>query len=456
MKKKQTAEEKLRAALVPEAEQPYALPKKWCWVRLGSLNEFISKSVNPKIEKDKTFELYSVPSYDAQYPEIIESKAIGSSKVEVSKEDVLLCKINPRINRVWKVYQYTDYPLLASGEWIVIRNKLIDAEYLVWALRSNYFRQLMQENVSGVGGSLMRAKPKFVSTYPVPLAPMDEQKRIVTKLQSFMAKLDEAKEKVEQVLDTFETRKAAILHAAFTGKLTEQWRKERGVGEETWRHTFLKDICLDIKVGIVIKPSQYYTDSQHGVPAFRSANVREFYVNDSDWVYIDERGQKDNQRTLVHEGDVLIVRSGNPGTACVVPHNCDGYGAIDILIAVPNNKLVIPEYLCAFTNSPLGKKLVAENKRGMALAHFNVKGYSNLPIFLPTLEEQRKIVNIATTLLAKEQQAKDLAEAQLAQIDTLKKSILARAFRGELGTSRQSDRSALDELKAYFAGEGES
>ena len=80
----------------------------------------------------------------------------------------------------------------------------------------------------------------------------------------------------------------------------------------------------------------------------------------------------------------------------------------------------------------------------MALTHFNVKGYSGLPIRVPQLEEQVEIARILDDLLAKEKQAEETADGVLEQIDLIKKAILARAFRGELGTNDPSEESAVE------------
>ncbi len=446
-----TLEERLQAALVPESEQPYQVPENWCWTRIRNINQYNSCLIDPSKQSDEMFELYSVPSSASDYPEILSGEEIRSVKQSVQKDDVLLCKINPRINRVWKVSKHTDNTLIASSEWIIVRNHGLNSDYLMRYFQSNYFRKFMLSNVSGVGGSLMRAQPKYVQEYPVPIPPLSEQQRIVERIESLFIKLEEAKQKVQDTLDGFETRKAAILYKAFCGALTAQWRKEHGAGREEWENTFIKNICHEIKVGIVIKPSQYYTTEKKGIPAFRSANVREFHIDNFDWVYLNEKGHMQNARSIVHTGDVLIVRSGNPGTACVVTEEFDGYNAIDILIAVPNANKVNSKFLCAYTNSPVCRQLIAKNKRGMALAHFNVGSYSKLPIFLPSVSEQNEIVRILDDLLAKEQQAKEAAEDVLEQIDLIKKSILARAFRGELGTNDSAEESSLELIKQILS-----
>ena len=163
---------------ITDDEKPFDIPDSWEWVRLDEINTYNGKSVHPDKEPTKNFELYSVPIYETRQPEITVGKEILSNKQTVEPEDVLLCKINPRINRVWKVGNFTQYETIASTEWIVVRQKEIIPEYLRYALMSPYFRKLLQSNVSGVGGSLTRAKPVLVRKYPFPLPPLEEQSRI--------------------------------------------------------------------------------------------------------------------------------------------------------------------------------------------------------------------------------------------------------------------------------------
>lgn len=149
---------------------------------IAEINHYEGVTVNPLVSPDTLYELYSVPSFEAKYPEIIKGCQIGSSKITVEEGDVLICKINPRINRVWVVKHHTDHELLASSEWIVVRNKSMDSNYLKWYFSSPKFRKLLTSQVAGIGGSLTRAQPKQVSKYDVPIVCIEEQHRIATVL----------------------------------------------------------------------------------------------------------------------------------------------------------------------------------------------------------------------------------------------------------------------------------
>nr|WP_223813588.1 hypothetical protein [Geobacillus zalihae] len=150
-KKQKSIEELLEEALVPEEEQPYSLPENWVWVRLKSINKDKKRNIDPRDYSEEVFELYSVPSYDLGEPEYIKGKEIGSNKQVVKENEILLCKINPRINRVWIVLNNRGkYRQLASTEWIVIsENKVIYPKYLLFLLKAPYFRKLITSNVSG-------------------------------------------------------------------------------------------------------------------------------------------------------------------------------------------------------------------------------------------------------------------------------------------------------------------
>lgn len=455
-KKKETLtpEERLQAALVPESEQPYKVPENWCWVPLQTIDRYQSSSIDPSKHPETLFELYSVPSSANNYPEIVMGCEIGSTKQVVKKGDILLCKINPRINRVWKVSQHTENALLASSEWIIVRNSEMISDYLMYCFSAPYFREYMLSNVSGVGGSLMRAQPKYVKAYPVPVPPLPEQQRIVDRIESLFAKLDEAKQKAQDALDNFETRKAAILHKAFTGELTAQWRKEHGVGMESWGRLQWGSFIVSIEAGknwsAEGRPPQA---DEFGVVKVSAVTWGEFNEVESKTCTVEEQW---NENIQIHEGDFLFSRANTlqlVGNCVIVKSISRRLMLSDKILRFKFDKRVIPEYVLHFTRSNLYRnqieQLASGNQDGMR--NVSQKNMKLVEFPIPKLEEQKEIVRILGDLLAKEEQAKEVAEGVLEQIVLIKKAILARAFRGELGTNDPSEESAVELLKRVLA-----
>ena len=250
----------------------------------------------------------------------------------------------------------------------------------------------------------------------MPLPSLKEQTDTVTRIEELFSELDKGVETLQTIKQQLAVYRQAVLKEAFEGINSTKY--------------MVKDVCKDIKVGIVIKPSQYYTDAQQGIKAFRSANVKEFHINNSDWVYLSQAGHSINSRSVVHTDDILIVRSGYPGTSCVVTEQFDGCNAIDILIAVPNKEIVLPQFLCAYTNSPFGKAFVSEKKRGVAQKHFNVSGYSKMMLPVPDLNKQREIVQEIESRLSVCDSIEQTVDTALSQAEAMRQSILKKAFEG--------------------------
>lgn len=201
---------------------PFEVPSSWVWSTVNEINMYNSKNVDPAKQKENTFELYSVPIFPTNTPEIIKGEKIGSAKQSVENGDVLLCKINPKINRVWFVKNRTENTMIASSEWIVIRNKFMLTDYLVFCFMSPYFRDLMENNVSGVGGSLTRAQPSMVANYAIPIPPLQEQKRIITEIKHWFELIEVIDQSKECLQGTIKKAKSKILDLAIHGKLVPQ------------------------------------------------------------------------------------------------------------------------------------------------------------------------------------------------------------------------------------------
>lgn len=285
-----------------------------------------------------------------------------------------------------------------------------------------YFMAMIKPDLiaMGKGGTQKNISQTVLNSLDVPVPSLEEQECIVTRIEELFSQLDKGVETLQKTKQQLAVYRQAVLKEAFDRIISDS------------KMQAIKSVCNDIKVGIVIKPAQYYTDETNGIKAFRSANVREFRINDTDWVYLTKEGHRSNLRSEIHTGDVLIVRSGYPGTACVVTEEYNNCNAVDILIAVPNTDIVTSEYLCAFTNSPYGRKLVAEKKRGVAQAHLNVGGYSKMEIPVPEISVQKQVVRSIEQRLSVYNGISKTIDTALRQAEAMRQSILKQAFEGKL------------------------
>ena len=255
----------------------------------------------------------------------------------------------------------------------LICSEKIDNRYLYWFLKGN--TEFLQS--LGRGATFKEISKTIVANIEINIPDKSVQTQIVDNL-----------EKTSQII-RLRKQELSKLEELVRARFVELFGDENN--SKNWSIVHIEDVA-DVQVGVVIKPSQYYTDESNGIKAFRSLNVGAGFIKDSDWVYFTAEGHQKNSKSILRENDLLIVRSGAPGTACVVTEDYVGCNAIDIIIAHPDCEKVNPYYLCTFTNMPHGKKQIVEGTGGAAQQHFNVGKYNKLQLMLPPKELQDKFV----------------------------------------------------------------
>ena len=282
--------------------------------------------------------------------------------------------------------------------WDIDQAKILP-EFLEYALRCdrsiNYYKAKLR-------GSTARRRSLPTPTlleHTIPLSAIDAQRYIL--------------EIIHKSRNVLETRKIQLqkLDMLVRARFVEMFGDENN--SKNWNVVNVEDVA-DVQVGVVIKPSQYYTDESEGVRAFRSLNIGAGFIKDIDWVYFTKEGHLKNSKSILKENDLLIVRSGAPGTACVVTEEYAGCNAVDIIIAHPDCEKVNPYYLCTFTNMPHGKKQIDEGIGGAAQQHFNVGKYNKLQLMLPPKTLQDEFGDFINQVdKSKDSVQKALDEAQL-------------------------------------------
>lgn len=151
----------------------------------------------------------------------------------------------------------------------------------------------------------------------------------------------------------------------------------------------------ELTVGFVGTMAQHYTDS--GVPFLRSLNIKPFEITNGDLKYISKQFSHSISKSILRENDVVIVRTGIPGTCCVVPGEFDGSNCSDVIIARPDMSVVNPHFLAAYINY-WGRKQIQNNKVGAIQQHFNVRSAEEMLIYLPPINIQNQIAAIVIAL----------------------------------------------------------
>jgi type I restriction enzyme S subunit len=242
-------------------------------------------------------------------------------------------------------------------------------------LNSDYFENKCIQASKGVAQKNMSTE--WLKEYEIPLYSSEKQTEIEDILDRLSLIIEYRKEELNRLDELIKARFIELFGDESNPK--------------NWEVINIEEVA-DVQVGVVIKPAQYYTDEANGIKAFRSLNIGGGYIKDSDWVYFSEEGQRKNSKSILKENDLLIVRSGAPGTSCVVTKEYEGCNAIDIIIAHPNCDRVNPYYLCMYTNMPHGKKQIDEGTGGAAQQHFNVGKYNKMKLMLPPLNRQNEFV----------------------------------------------------------------
>ena len=304
-----------------------------------------------------------------------------------------------------RCFKFVDFPFGIGADGVKVLRPRINADekYLF-----HYLRSLQLPN-AGYDRHF-----KYLKRTEIVLPPIAEQKRIAAILD----KAEELRGLRRKALGELD----AIVQSIFLEMFGDPVTNPKG-----WERKVCKSLCSRITVGIVVQPASHYKEK--GVPALRSLNIKQNWISMDNLVFFS---QSDNEtklsKTRVKAGDVVLIRTGQPGTAAVIPDELDGVNTIDLLITTPRQDVVDSVYLCHFFNSSSGKQLVLSSQVGQIQKHLNVGILNESPVLLPPLSLQQEFARRVEAI----EQLKATHRESLAHLDTLFASLQHRAFRGEL------------------------
>lgn len=447
-----TPEEKLAQALVPEEDQPYQVPENWCWVTLGGITQVIGggtpSSGNPDYYEGGNIPWISpadLSNYDDMF---ISNGAKSITELGLAKSSA---RMLPKGTVCLSSRAPIGYVVIAAnplstnqGFKSFLPSPSYVPQYLYWYLKGN--KELLESRASGT--TFLELSGSKAATIECPLAPLAEQQRIVDRIESLFAKLDEAKEKAQAVVDEYDGIRQAFLYQAFYGNLTAKWREKQGIQkEESWEIKTLQSVCV-MKITDGTHKTPTYCDSDTGIPFVSSKDVTSGMICWDNIKYIvPELHEELYERLAPQVDDVLLAKNGTTGVAAIVEEEKVFDLYVTLAVLRPNKEIIDPRYLLNVVNSPICKRQFDEHLTGIGVPNLHLRDIKEVEIPLPSLAEQKEIARIIDAMSEKWNEAKASAEKVIDRVDTMKKSILARAFRGELGTNDPADESAEELLK---------
>lgn len=449
--------------MIDSDPQASDLPAGWDVASFGELSSFSGSTVNPATRPDEVFELYSVPSFPTRHPEQLPGRAIGSTKQTVRPGDVLVCKINPRINRVWIVGPRRDHEQIASSEWIGFRSDAMVPRFAKHYFSEPSFRSLLCSEVSGVGGSLTRAQPSRVAEYPVLVAPLAEQARIADQLDSLLARIQACQDRLEAIPALLKRFRQAVLRAAIRGDLTASMPRREDVattqvvrlGEDelevptSWRVVDLKQVidpARPLCYGVV-QPGAEVAD---GVPLIRVQDMESGTILISQLRTVAGNVDAKYRRSRVVGGEVLVSVVGTIGRTSVVPRGLNANIARAVArIACREDVSGLWVHYWLSTDSVQWHLL--NSAKGVARKTLNLSDLARIPIALPEPAEQVLIVERVAAYFRLAEKIESLVEASKGKAQRLAPLTLAKAFRGELVQQDPNDESANSMLARIAA-----
>ncbi len=417
-KEKLSLEELLEQALVKEEDRPYEVPENWVWTRLEVVLSEIKNGTTIPQNKERLGAM--VTRIESIQNNRIDFNRIGyiadTTKIKekdwYSANDIALSHINSA-EHVGKTAIITEelLPLVHGMNLLRLRfNSACNAYYFYYFTQSFEYKQSIFNRIN-MAVNQVSINQKKVKDIPMPLPPIAEQQRIVDIIESLFEKLDTAKEMIQNALDSFENRKAAILHKAFTGELTTKWREENGVSLEEWNKSTAREVCEFITKGETPTKS---ISNKGEIPFLKVYNIRnnklDFNYNPA---YIPKEIHDNRmKRSKVFPNDIIMNIVGPPlQKVAIVTDEFNEWNINQAIAIFRVKEKIITKYLyyCLLCDDTLASVLV--DVRGVVgQSNISLKQCRNLVIPLPSIVEQKEIVRILDNLLDNEECANELCD----------------------------------------------
>lgn len=442
-------------ALIPKDDYPYDVPNNWCWVKLGAISSIISKGTTPKGGKsayvDEGIDFLRVENINDDgtichdnMMHVTEETHTGFLKRSMLKENDVLVSIAGTLGKT-AIVKKDDLPLNTNQAVAFVRladNGEISRDFIRYAIDTPVIQNMLlaKTKVTAIPNLTL----EIISDCLIPLPPLAEQKRIVEQIENLFSKLDEAKEKLEEAKDGLELEKKSILYNAFSGSLTKKWREDNNIEDLVWNPIPLSEV-FDLKSGATISEDDEQEEGIIPYVKVGDMNLEENLIQiTTSTRFVDDC----TESHIIPRGSTIFPKRGG-----AILTNKKRYVAVEKIIADLNTMAVIPKKDKAigwFGYYWMQSIDLRQLNNGSSVPQINNKDMVKLNLGCPSIEEQEELVRLLHSYFDRYYTIIENIESSITQIELIKKSILAKAFRGKLRTNIADEESSIEFLKSII------
>lgn len=361
---------------------------------------------------------------------IEEPKPAEADSRVFQKDDVLFNKLRPYLAKVY----HATFDGASSGELLCLRpSEAVEPRFLFYVLVSKGFIDTI--NSETFGSKMPRADWETVGHQPLPLPALETQRRIARFLDEKTARIDGLIEKKRALLDRLAEKRQALITRAVTKGLNPAAPMQPsgidwlGYIPAHWEVKRLKYVSPKVTVGIVVTPAAYYADD--GVLAIRGLNIRPMAFDFSETRNISEEGHRLHLKSELYEGDLVAVRTGDPGTTSLITEDLQGTNCVDLVI-IRKPSGASSRFVGWFLNSDAAKVQYAMGSEGALQLHFNVETSKEVVISLPPPEEQSAIAEYIDQGLEYEKDRAAKVERSVELLQEYRAALVTSAVTGKI------------------------
>ena len=312
---------------------------------------------------------------------------------------------------------------------LLLRTNVINKRFHSYFFQTQYYRNTICSLASGI--NINNIKKEHIENLQIPLPPLEEQKQIAEKLDKLFAQIESIKKSIERIPELLKNFRQQILTYAVTGKLTEDWRKDKQL--DAWRVELAKDCCVKVQSGGTPKGSKFETV---GIPFLKVYNIVNNKIDfESEPQYVSEEIQNSQiKKSITYPGDVIMNIVGPPlNKVAIIPDTYKEWNLNQAITLFRPKEYLNNKYLYYFFCEGSSVNSVIDKTRGVVgQVNISLSQCRDFSISIPPMEEQLEIVKRIESLFNILDDAERRYQLLCDKLDKLPQALLCKAFKGEL------------------------